>query len=191
MKIINKLVTTLTIIFFLMIATVVTSTEKKHLRPMEKHKVTELGLELWTEFEPKWDIKLNKVGKKNVFYAETPANYYPPAVMTWVSFQGMEVVEGELEEIARTAILTAAHNYKAKVNQEEKITPVQITYNELTGYEATFSGVANGEEVDVKIFVGHKPGKGPVAMQVYTLKGKLPHLSEQIRRSWNNVKYLN
>jgi len=64
------------------------------------------------------------------------------------------------------------------------------SYGAFIGYEAEFSAVADTVPVDVRVFFGHQPGKPAVAMQVFTLKGKLPHLSEQIRRSWSNVKYL-
>lgn len=159
-------------------------------RPMAAHEVRELGLEIWTEDEPEWDTELVRYGQRSVFTAQSPVYYYPPVAMSYVSFPGMEVAAEELEEVAVSAIQQAGRNYQLAGERVEHIDTASSTYGELTGYEATFSGVANEEEVDVKVFVGYKPGKGPVVMQCYTLKGKLPHISEQIRRAWTNVKYL-
>ncbi|MEF7615662.1 hypothetical protein V4F39_17235 [Aquincola sp. MAHUQ-54] len=60
----------------------------------------------------------------------------------------------------------------------------------LQGFGATFAGKAQGDAVDVRVFIGQSPGRLPVAMQAYTLRGKLDHLDEPIRRSWGKVKYL-
>jgi len=159
-------------------------------RPMTVHKLEELGLEIWTEGEPEWETELLHYGKKAVFTAQSPVLYYPPAAMSYASFPGMEVDSQELQEVALSAIQQSGRNYQLSAESVEQIAPVAVTYSELTGYEATFSGRAHEEDVDVKVFVGHKPGKGPVVMQGYTLKGKLPHISEQIRRAWENVTYL-
>ena len=159
-------------------------------RPMKIHQVSELGLEIWTEYEPEWPTDIHRKGKRTIFVAQTPLNTYPPAAMSWTTFPTMRIVEGNLKDVATSAIQTAAKNYKVSADNAAKIIPASATYSGLIGYEATFPGVAHGDNVDVKVFVGHLPGKPPVAMQVYTLTGKLPHLSEHIRRAWQNVKYL-
>ena len=159
-------------------------------RPMQIHKVSELGLEIWTEAQPEWTTELVHQGKKPIFIVQSPPKAYPPAAMSYVSFPGMRVEAGELKAIATSALRQAARNYRVPQADIDKLRPAAATYSELTGYEAVFSGSANGEAVDVKVFVGHKPGKGPVTLQVYTFRDKLPHLSEQIRRAWQNVKYL-
>ena len=159
-------------------------------RPMAMHELPELGLEIWTEDQPEWDTKIVQYGEKAIFTAQSPIYYYPPIAMSYASFAGMEVTGEELQQIAAGAIQQAGRNYQLSEESVKQLTPSPYTYGELTGYEASFSGIANEEEVDVKVFVGHKPGKGPVVMQGYTLKGKLSHISEQIRRAWTNVRYL-
>ena len=160
-------------------------------RPMKIHQLPEMGLEVWTEFDPLWITELEYQGKKPIFTAQTPPMVYPPAAMSVVSFPGMQVTSDEMKEVASTAIATGARNYRVPEQQISTLKATPASYGELTGYEATFTGKAQGDEVDVKVFVGNKPGKGPVMLQIYTFKDKLPHLSEQIRRSWDNVKYLN
>lgn len=159
-------------------------------RPMKIHKLPELGLEIWTEYEPRWITELHYRGKKPVFTVQSPPLVYPPAAMTVVSFPGMTVDTDEMNDIATTAITEGARNYKASQSELAELHVIPALYGDLTGYEASFSGKVRGDEVDVKVFVGNKPGKGPVMLQIYTLEGKLGHLSEQIRRSWTNVKYL-
>ena len=160
------------------------------MRPMKIHKLPELGLEIWTEYEPLWITELHYRGKKPIFTVHSPPMVYPPAAMTVVSFPGMAVATDELKDIATTAIAEGAKNYKVPESELAGLHVIPALYGDLTGYEASFSGKVRGDAVDVKVFVGNKPGKGPVMLQIYTLEGKLSHLSEQIRRSWTNVKYL-
>ena len=164
--------------------------QERALRPMHIHKVRALGLEIWTEYEPEWRTELVQQGNKALFIVQSPPRVYPPAAMSYVSFPGMRVRDDEMEAVATSALRRAAQNYQVPAQERERITPTPARHGALSGYEATFSGTAHGEAVDVKVFVGHVPGRGPVAMQVYTLRGKLPHLSEQIRRAWGHVRYL-
>ncbi len=156
-------------------------------RPMTIHQVDELGLEIWTERNPEWPTQQVNQGKQPMFIAQSPLNSYPSAVMMWMSFPKMRVTAGDLETIAGTAIRTAADNYHVPADQALSVNTAR--YGALTGYEATFDGQADGEVVSVKMFVGHQLGKGLVSMQVYTGSGKLAHLNEHIRRSWQNIKY--
>lgn len=183
-------ITEILIVFFLAQQVAQASEPTRALRPMVIHKVQELGLEIWTEADPEWQTDLVYQGDKPIFTAQTPMNTYPPAAMSVVSFPGMVVAEHELQEVATTAIHTAASNFQVTETDIEKITILPVEYSELHGYEGVFSGYAQGDPVDVKVFVGQKNGKGPVSIQLYTLQGKLPHLSEQIRRSWQHIRYL-
>jgi len=160
-------------------------------RPMHINKVKEIGLEIWTEYNPEWITELVKFKGRSIFTAQTPSKTYPPTAMSWSSYPRMRIDKNELEQVALTTFKTAGANYKVSQKQLKSIEPVNVVYGDLTGYETILSGKAHGDPVDIKIFVGQKEGKGPVTMQVYTLKGKLGHISEHIRRSWTNIKYLN
>jgi len=159
-------------------------------RPMQVHKLVEMGIEVWTEYEPLWITETIYRGKKPIFTAQTPSMVYPPAAMSIVAFPGMTVESAEMMEVATNAIVTGARNYHISDKQIESLDLSPAEYGELKGYEAVFSGKDRGDDIDVKVFIGNKPGKGPVMMQIFTLKGKLPHLSEQIQRSWGHIKYL-
>ena len=159
-------------------------------REMQIHRVPELGLEIWVENQPPWEAELTPGNPRPMFVAQSPTDYYPPAVMSYGAFRGESVDASQLALTATTAIRRAAENYKVPATQRLALKPRATRYGDLVGYEADFDGNANGERVQVKVFVGHVPGRFPVAMQVYTLPGKLPHLSEAIRRSWTNLKYL-
>jgi hypothetical protein len=157
-------------------------------RPMHIHKVKELALEIWTEAEPEWESRLEWNNGQATFVAETPALTYPPAGMTWVSRAGFNFSEQELEEGARGAVHQAARNYGVQAGSAIELKAAH--YGDLAGYEAEFSANAKGTPVDVRVFCGRQPGKAAVVMQAFTLKGKLGHISEQIRRSWTNLRYL-
>jgi uncharacterized protein YpuA (DUF1002 family) len=165
--------------------------EERVKREMVINHVEQIGLEIWSENNPTWLTQVRKRGPKFEFVAETPRSYYPPAAMHYMHFADMEVKGGEMEGIALNAIQQAALNFGVPTSEISAIKPVPATYSEMKGYEAVFKGRANGEDMDIKMFIGNSPGKGPVSMYVYTMRGKLGHLSEPIRRAWQNVKYLN
>jgi hypothetical protein len=174
-----------------MLATVATAAEPEKLgRQMQVHKVKEVGLEIWTELEPTWETRLETPpGMRPTFAVETPASTYPPAGMSF-AVPGYVISPAELPTVVKSAVRQAARNYGLSDAEIELIPLNPATYGELKGYEAQFAAVADTVPVDVRVFFGHEPGKPVVAMQVYTLRGKLPHLAEQIRRSWSHVAYL-
>ncbi|MEW8624449.1 MAG: hypothetical protein AB2551_01685 [Candidatus Thiodiazotropha sp.] len=179
------------VIVLLIISIVGIASADQSKRPMNVHQLEELGIEVWTEFDPLWITELKYHGKKPVFTAQTPPNVYPPAAMSIVTFRGMALMSDELKDVATTAIRSGAKNYKVSDNDIQRMEPYLTNYGNLVGYESNYRGMADGNEVDVKVFVGHKQGEGPIMMQIYTLKDKLPHIKEQIRRSWTNITYLN
>jgi hypothetical protein len=157
-------------------------------RPMRIHRVTQLGLEIWTEGDPEWDARLATLHDRPVFAAETPALAYPPAGMTWTSQQAIRFTAEELEMAARGALHQAARNYGMRNVEELTLEPAR--YGALSGYESRFPGLAHGTRVDVQVFIGHQPGRPTVLAHAYTLEGKLDHIREHIRRSWTNLRYL-
>lgn len=160
--------------------------EPRAPREMRIHRVGALGLEIWVENQPPWEAEVMQGRSLPVFVVQSPSNYYPPAVMTYVGMPSTSGGGQSLEAMSTRAIRRAAWNYGLGARRLS-IRPEAARYGALSGYEATFDGVANGEAVQVKVFVGQAPGRSPVAMQVYTLRGKLAHLSEPIRRAWNHI----
>jgi hypothetical protein len=159
-------------------------------RSMVVHQVKELGLEIRTEEDPRWDTRLENDGRGTyTFVAETPGSNYPPAGMSFTASR-LRFTAAEFGEAARGAVYQAALNYGLAAEASRAIALRPVVYGDLDGFEADFSAVADGTPVDVRVFFGHRPGKPAVSMQVYTLRDKLPHLAEQIRRSWTNVRYL-
>ena len=158
------------------------------LREMQVHKVPELGLEIWVENQPAWDTQLSTQTGHPTFVAQSPDNYHPPTVMTYASWPGAKA--GNMRDVAITAIRRASQNFGLNLGQSRGIQPVPAEYGVLRGYEATFGGSADGVPMDVTVFVGQAPGKFPVALSIYTLRGKMPSLDEQRRRSWTKLNYL-
>lgn len=168
----------------------VAPTAPRERRPMMIHKVQELGLEIWTEANPRWRTQLGaESGKEPIFVAETPDQTYPPAGMMW-AVPGIRFTAAEFKEGARDAMRQAAANYGISDAAAEKLTLRATQYGELSGYESEFAANPQGVAMEVRVFFGHQPGRPAVAMQAYTLGGKLDAISEQIRRSWTNVRYL-
>lgn len=158
-------------------------------RPMNVHRDPDMGLEIWTEQIPEWQIERRYRGSKPVFVAQTPPNVYPPASMTVLSFAGLSVPTGEFEAIAAQALGTGLVQFGVDEDARAGIIRERKRYGNLSGFEINFPATVHGTSSDVKVFIGRAEGRGPVLLQLYTLSGKMPHLNEAIRRSWTNIDY--
>ncbi|HEY5760801.1 MAG TPA: hypothetical protein VIU34_33470 [Steroidobacter sp.] len=155
-------------------------------RPMIIHRLAEMNLEIWTEHDPEWETRMNRSTHALTFTAETPALTYPPTHMSWTISRKLKFEPHELKDAARGVMYQMALRY-------DTLPPKQITeaqYGDLQGYEATFQAEPQKIPIEVKVFCGHREGKPMVVMQVVTLKGKLTHIAEHVRRSWTHLRYL-
>lgn len=163
---------------------------KRELRHMQVYRVYELGLELWVENQPPWNAQLSNATGRPTFVAQSPESYHPPTVMTYMSFPKEKVPAGGLHDMAGSAIRRASRDFGLSEEWSLSVPVREAQYGVLRGYEGWFQGKADGTVVDVLVFVGQAPGRFPVAFSVYTVRGKMSSLHEQIRRAWTNVKYL-
>lgn len=155
-------------------------------RPMIIHRPPEMNLEIWTEQDPEWETSIKRGPYSMTFAAETPALTYPPTHMSWTIAPTLTFEPHELESAAHGVLHQMAIRYRA-------LPPGHLSharYGDLIGYEATFQAEARNIPIDVRVFAGHREGKPMVVLQVVTLKGKLTHVAEHIRRSWTHVRYL-
>lgn len=155
-------------------------------RPMLIHRLSEMNLEIWTEHDPEWETSLKQTTHALTFTAETPALTYPPTHMSWTISPKLQFEPEQLEQAALGVLHQIAIRYRTPPPQQ--ITQAQ--YGELTGYEATFQAEPQNIPVEMRVFCGHRDGKPMVVMQVVTLKGKLAHVAEHVRRSWTHLRYL-
>lgn len=155
-------------------------------RPMIIHRLSEMKLEIWTEHDPEWETHLKAGANALTFSAETPALTYPPTHMSWTLSPKLTIQPHELEAAARGVLYQVATNYRTQP-------PTQLTpkeYGDLKGFEATFQAEPHNIPIDVRVFCGHREGRPLIVMQVVTLKGKLSHVDEHVRRSWTRLRYL-
>lgn len=160
------------------------------LRQMQIHKVADLGLEIWVENQPVWETQLSAITGNPTFVAQSPEGYHPPTVMTYTSFPKEKVPTANLAGMASSAIQRASQNFGLNIAQARNLDIVDTQYGSLIGFEARFKGLADKVPMDVVVFVGQAPGKFPVALSVYTLRGKMGNLDEHRRRAWGKLKYL-
>ncbi len=163
---------------------------KRALREMQIYKVPQLRLELWVENQPAWDAELEPAPANPKFVARSPSNYHPPTVMTYGSWPSEVVSEGQLQQVARTAIERASQNFGLDLAHARAIVKQAASYGVLSGFEGQFVGRVDGVAMDVKVFVGQANGRFPVALCIYTLAGKFDHLTEVVRRAWGKLDYL-
>lgn len=164
--------------------------KKPELRHMQVYRVKELGLEIWVENQPPWQTQLSSATGRPTFVAESPPSYHPPTVMTYASWPNEKVATEGMHDMAAAAIRRASQNFGVSAAGSMSIPVREARYGDIQGYEGWFNGKADGVAMDVSVFVGQAPGKFPVVFNVYTVRGKLPSLTEQLRRAWTNVKYL-
>lgn len=155
-------------------------------RPMIIHRLAQMNLEIWTEQDPEWETRVQQGLHSMTFAAETPALTYPPTHMSWTIAPSLKFEPHELEDAAHGVLHQIAIRYRT--HPPEQISLAQ--YGDLTGYEASFQAEAQNIPVEVRVFCGHREGKPMVVMQAVTLKGKLTHVAEHIRRSWTHLRYL-
>jgi hypothetical protein len=152
--------------------------------------VSELELEIWTENQPNWHTQVSSAGGRPTFVAQSPDGYHPPTVMTYTSFPKEKVATDQLPDMARSAVKRASQNFGLTPAQVQSVMTMPASYGTLAGFEATFEGRADGVPMDVTVFVGQAPGKFPVALSMYTLRGKIGALNEHRRRAWGKLRYL-
>lgn len=160
------------------------------LRHMQIYHVDKIGLEIWVENQPPWETRLSSETGRLAFVAESPPNYHPPTIMTYASWPDEKVATDGMHLVASAAIRRASQNFGVSPERSMSIPVRHARYGDIEGYEGWFTGKADGVAMDVSVFVGQAPGKFPVVFNVYTTRGKLPSLTEQLRRAWSNVKYL-
>jgi hypothetical protein len=161
-----------------------------HLREMQIHKVPELGLIIWVENQPPWEAELSHASGHPSFIVQSPDQYHPPTVMTYASWPHEHVPDVQLAQVANTAIQRASQNFGLNLGQARAVSRSAAQYGVLSGFEGQFVGRVQGVAMDVKVFVGQTSGRFPVALSLYTLKGKMGHLGEVLRRSWGQLAYL-
>jgi hypothetical protein len=159
-------------------------------REMQIHRLRELGLEIWIENQPPWELERVDVNGRPQWAASSPDNYHPPSALVFASWQDVPSIETFVETTAGHAIRRASRNFGLNGQDSRAIKVTPARYGVLEGFESDFIGKVEQVVMEVRIFVGRQPGKFPVALTAYTLQGKLGLLSEVIRRSFTNVKYL-
>ncbi|PID63278.1 MAG: hypothetical protein CSB44_02280 [Gammaproteobacteria bacterium] len=164
--------------------------EKRKARPVGVFHDEDLGIRIVVETSPAWEVGKLWRGKKPIFTANTPLNVYPPATMSVTSFEHMPMDAQEFEQVAQTALRQGAMQYGATREQAAALKTRARTYGVLKGYELDFRSRNEDYPVDMKVFIGWDGVRGPMLLQMQTLAGKMPHLSGQIRRSWNSIEYL-
>ena len=159
-------------------------------RPMKVNRSTDMGLEIWTEQSPEWMVVTREIEGKPVLLAHTPANVYPPASMSVTSFAELHSQAANFATSAEVALKIGLTQYGVPNHIQNQLTRERKRYGELAGIEVNFRAEVHGSPADVKVFIGKKGNKGQVLLQLYTIPGGMPHLQEHVRRSWNNIKYL-
>jgi len=172
----------------MMSLSVSTSAAERAKRPMSVFHAHALGLEVWVEQQPAWTVTEFSEHAQSVLLASTPPHYYPPATLSYATLHLPRARTAKLAELARGMIDGAARRFGVQEPGSIALTPAR--YNNIPGYEATFVGSAEGARYDVKVFVGRQPGRSPIALEAYTLEGKLPALNEALRRAWSHVRYM-
>jgi hypothetical protein len=164
--------------------------ENRVLREMQIYEVKSLGLEIWIENQPAWEVGTQMHNGRPTFTARSPENYHPPAAMTVAAWQDKQVTDMQFADVARSAIRHGSQNFGVSAGEARSIAVLPAVHGGLQGWEADFAGHAQSMEMDVRLFVGRASGRYPVVLTMYTMRGKMVHLNEVVRRGWGNLAYM-
>jgi hypothetical protein len=109
--------------------------------------------------------------------------------MTYASWPTERVADAIINQVAHSAIARASQNFGLNASRARGVPKLPASHGVLQGLEGAFTGKVEGVAMDVRIFVGQAAGRFPVALSIYTLSGKMNHLTEVIRRSWGKLEY--
>jgi len=147
------------------------------------------GYQVAVDNDPPWKYAVSNRGPSGVFIAETPKAYYPPASVNIRYHPETVVTPDEMLVFARAALEGAVLNFGSRAKASDiALSPVR--YGELEGYEGDFSGLVEGHEKDVRLFVARNVEGKAMTLVAFTLPGKMGHIDPAIGRIWRNIRFL-
>jgi hypothetical protein len=158
------------------------------LREMQGIWVNDGGYEVTLPNDPAWLWQVDQVNNRPVFTAQTPELYYPPVTSTITTYKKVKVQDKkQLKLIADSALEIAAKNYQSK--DFDVNTVKALAYTSLSGYETTFTGIAHGQAVVIRAFVGHNLQFKLISLQAYAPKQKLAAMQKPVEAIWNSIHF--
>jgi len=110
--------------------------------------------------------------------------------MSVSSFLSLRSDYGDFSKDIEVALKLGLEQYGVPGEIHNTLQRENKQYGDLTGVEVNFSSSVHGTPADVKIFIGKAKNRRPVLLQLYTIEGAMPDLTEHVRRSWGNISYL-
>lgn len=158
------------------------------LREMQGIWVNDGRYEVTLPNDPAWLWQVDQVKNRPTFTAQTPELYYPPITSTITTYKKIKVEDQkQLKIIADSALKIAAKNYQSTDFNVKTVKAT--TYTSLSGYETTFTGIAHGQAVVVRAFVGHTPKFKLLSLQAYAPKQKLAAMQAPVEAIWNSIHF--
>lgn len=148
------------------------------------------GFQIGVDTDPAWEWYALPEVNQSVFVIESPAFYYPPAVMN-VRYNRYHPPQDPdtFKQTAYFALVNIQKKYGAKTHFKFRDISAAV-YGELKGYEQTSMVELDGEEFSNKTFVGLNRENKLIVLNAVTIPGKIDHLQPAISRMWGTIRFL-
>ncbi len=145
------------------------------------------GYSIKVDNDPAWLFEERGDDSASILLLATPLLVAPPITMAVIDNKTVLGKSDELEHISRVALRGAADNFSVSSEIEPDVEPA--TYGDVAGYQARFTGTADGKSVAVKVFVGTHASNGIFTLYAYTFADKDEHLERTTTRIWNTIAF--
>lgn len=173
---------------FFLLGSVHGSADKLQPRSMDQYQKIGIRFEVYSQ--PLWEPTVDSSNRYSSVIINSPENHFPIVQYNITPFPDMRVNNREIHAVALSAMKTAKTRFGRKpIIVEERF--VKKTRGIFSGYETTFDAHIEGIDISVLYFVGkHDIDNRLISMSAQTQKGRLPHIREHVRRTFDWVDYL-
>jgi len=158
-------------------------------RKMLFYENQELNIRFRHYEDPDWDWSIDRSRRYKTLIIESPDKFYPVTLFEITPFGDSNVKQEALQAVAKSAMQRARSVYRLAPEVSDEQMEAK-TWGTLSGYQISFDANVQKEDMSVLYFVGTDVDGRIVSMTATTQKGKLGHIKEHIRRTFNWIQYL-
>jgi len=163
--------------------------EQRAKRPFKVTNVPEANLQVYIPARPMWNWETQRRNNTHSLILSTPALYYPPASIEFVSVPDIKIPKDALAQIAASSLETV--RARASIQNPQLIREMQqVQYGDIVGYEEVLTLDADGKAFEALSFTGMLPSGRPITFFTVTSKGQLNHIRPMLYKIVSNLKYL-
>ncbi len=168
----------------------VASTSITILQPRDMNRYHKIGIRYETYTKPLWRSEVDRTNRYPSVIVNSPELHFPPVEFQITPFPDQRVGPEQIRAVALAAMKHTKTRYGRKpIISSERFLP--RSRGVFHGFETTFDARVEGVDLSVLYFVGRRERDGRViSMLAKTQHGRLPHIKDHIRRTFDWVDYV-